>query len=119
MSAWSLAVFLDQKSGEPVYLQIAHALMREIHRGRLKPGDALPGYRSLAEQLAVSRNTVMAAYQELKSEGFITSAPGADMPKRLIPSAMPSRPTYGAHVELTVASMDTRLRQDFGSTASR
>jgi hypothetical protein len=49
------------RRAEPVYLQIAHAVMREIHRGRFQPGDALPGYRSLAEQLGVSRNTVMSA----------------------------------------------------------
>ena len=59
-----------------MYLRIAHALMREIHRGRFRPGDALPGYRSLAEQLGVSRNTVMSAYRELQAEGWLTSTPG-------------------------------------------
>ena len=76
MSGWTLSIFLDPNSDEPVYLQIAHALMREIGRGRLKGDDELPGYRSLAEQLGVSRNTVMAAYAELKSEGWIVSRPG-------------------------------------------
>ena len=32
---------------------------------------------------------------------------------------MPSRPTYFAHVEVTVASIETRWRQDSGSTSSR
>jgi GntR family transcriptional regulator/MocR family aminotransferase len=76
VGGWTLSIFLDPKSDEPVYLQIAHALMREIDRGRLKGDDELPGYRSLAEQLGVSRNTVMAAYAELKSEGWIVSRPG-------------------------------------------
>ena len=75
-SVWTPTVFLDPSSQEPVYLQIAHALMHEIHRGRLKPGDGLPGYRTLAAQLGVNRNTVMAAFRELQVEGWVTSLPG-------------------------------------------
>jgi GntR family transcriptional regulator/MocR family aminotransferase len=76
LSGWTLALFLDPQSRDPVYLQIAHALMQEIHRGRLQPGDLLPGYRTLAEQLGVSRNTVMSAYHELQAEGWVVSRPG-------------------------------------------
>ena len=91
MSDWTPAVFLDPRSAEPVYLQIAHALMREIHRGRFRPGDALPGYRSLAEQLGVSRNTVMAAYAELRSEGWLISTPGAGSAvARRLPAHLPA-----------------------------
>lgn len=50
--------------------------MQEIHRGRLRPGDGLPGYRTLGERLGVSRNTVMAAYRELQAEGWVVSTPG-------------------------------------------
>ncbi len=76
MSTWTPTVFLDPASREPVYLQIAHALMHEIHRGRLKPGDGLPGYRTLSTQLGVNRNTVMAAFRELQAEGWVVSVPG-------------------------------------------
>ena len=47
-------IVLDPGSDRPVYLQIAHALMAEIHRGRFQPGDALPGYRTLANELGRS-----------------------------------------------------------------
>jgi GntR family transcriptional regulator/MocR family aminotransferase len=50
--------------------------MHEIHRGRLKAGDSLPGHRALAMQLGVNRNTVMAAYRELLAEGWVVSNPG-------------------------------------------
>ena len=76
MGEWTPTLFLDPRSEEPVYLQIAHALMREIHRGRFRSGDALPGHRTLAEQLGVSRNTVMAAYHELQVEGWVVSVSG-------------------------------------------
>jgi GntR family transcriptional regulator / MocR family aminotransferase len=72
----TLPITLDPRSDRPVYLQIAHAVMREIHRGRFRPGDALPGYRTLARELGVSRNTVMAAYRELAAEGWLVAAPG-------------------------------------------
>jgi GntR family transcriptional regulator/MocR family aminotransferase len=76
LAGWTPTVFLDPASREPVYLQIAHALMREIHRGRLNPGDSLPGHRALAAQLGVNRNTVMAAFKELQAEGWVDSNPG-------------------------------------------
>jgi DNA-binding transcriptional regulator YhcF (GntR family) len=41
----------------PSICKLPTLVMREIHRGRFRPGDALPGYRSLAEQLGASRNT--------------------------------------------------------------
>jgi GntR family transcriptional regulator/MocR family aminotransferase len=69
-------ITLDPRSGRPVYLQIAQALMLEIHRGRFRPGDPLPGYRTLAQELGVSRNTVMAAYRELAAEGWLVAASG-------------------------------------------
>lgn len=47
--------------------------MSEIHRGRFLPGDALPCYRTLAQELGVSRNTVMAAYRELADEGWLVA----------------------------------------------
>lgn len=90
MGSWDLRIALDPESGEPLFLQAAHALMRDIHRGRLKPGDPLPGYRSLAETLEVNRNTVLAAYQELLAEGWVVSRPSegtfvAEAPPRHLP----------------------------------
>lgn len=76
MAEWKLSLFLDPNSAAPVYLQIARALIAEVQRGRLRPGDPLPGYRALAEQLGVARNTVMAAYQELQAGGWLASRQG-------------------------------------------
>jgi GntR family transcriptional regulator/MocR family aminotransferase len=74
---WNLNIFLPPRSTAPVYRQIAKALAHEVQRGRLQPGDSLPGYRSLAEQLGVSRNTVMAAFQDLQAQGLIVSRTGS------------------------------------------
>ncbi len=74
MRPWTFPVALRAgTTREPVFQQIAHAIRGDIRRGRLRPGDALPGSRSLAETLAVHRNTVLAAYRELEAEGWIVS----------------------------------------------
>lgn len=64
---------LDPSKREPVFLQIARALSADIRRGRLRPGERLPGTRTLAARLDVHRNTVVAAYEELAAQGWITS----------------------------------------------
>src|SRR4051794_2639309 len=84
--AWTLPLTLDLEedanaeptgaSSAPLFLRIARALVAEVRRGRLKPGGLLPGTRPLAEQLGVHRNTVVAAYDELRAEGWIESRPG-------------------------------------------
>jgi GntR family transcriptional regulator len=42
----------------------------------LRPGDALPSIRPLAEELRVNRNTVAKAYTELESLGIIETIAG-------------------------------------------
>ena len=66
-------VALDPTSELPVYLQIARAIADDVRRARLRPGDALPGSRTLARTLKVHRNTVLAAYTELVAEGWVTT----------------------------------------------
>src|SRR5262245_42919532 len=56
-----------------VYRQLRSAILD----GRLRPGDALPATRELAQQLGVSRNTVSGAYQRLIAEGFLAGRVGA------------------------------------------
>ncbi|WP_275975840.1 PLP-dependent aminotransferase family protein [Geothrix terrae] len=71
MRPWVFPIALQPgTSREPVFQQIAQAIRGDIRRGRLRPGDALPGSRSLARTLAVHRNTVLAAYRELEAEGW-------------------------------------------------
>jgi GntR family transcriptional regulator len=54
-----------------LYQQIVDRLKREVSENRLKPGDALPSFRQLAEDLLVSVITVKRAYEELEREGII------------------------------------------------
>lgn len=65
-----------QNSSEPIYKQIASQLRDQILSGKLKGGDALPSIRALAADLKISVITTMKAYEELASEGLVTSAQG-------------------------------------------
>jgi GntR family transcriptional regulator / MocR family aminotransferase len=70
---WDLRIVLDREAAQPAYLQIAHAIMDGIKRGRLAPGSALPGTRELAELVGVNRKTVQQAYEELLAQGWLTA----------------------------------------------
>lgn len=53
--------------------EIAESLRTLIERGTLRPGDALPPVRALAEQLGVNRNTAIAAYRLLAGAGIVVT----------------------------------------------
>jgi GntR family transcriptional regulator len=54
-----------------LYDQIVAGLKRAIGERKLLPGDALPSFRQLAEEMMVSVITVKRAYEELEREGII------------------------------------------------
>ncbi|MFF2369484.1 aminotransferase class I/II-fold pyridoxal phosphate-dependent enzyme [Agromyces sp. NPDC058110] len=53
--------------------EIAESLRTLIERGALRPGDALPPVRALAEQLGVNRNTAVSAYRQLTNAGVVVT----------------------------------------------
>lgn len=90
MGAWNLLIELDREGDTPLYLQIVQGVAEGIRKGRLRPGESLPGTRALAETLGVNRNTALAAYQELEAEGWVETQPDrgtfvAERPPRLLP----------------------------------
>ena len=67
---------IDFKTGKPVYLQLVDQIRYAAASGGLRPGEALPSIRPLAEELRVNRNTIAKAYTELESQGVIETIPG-------------------------------------------
>lgn len=55
------------------YVALCDAVADEVRAGRLRPGDRLPGSRSLARAVGLSRNTVLASYDDLAAQGWIES----------------------------------------------
>lgn len=62
-----------RKDGEhgPLYQQLESEIIQLICRGILKPGQALPSSRSLAQSLQLNRKTVVATYDELDAQGWV------------------------------------------------
>lgn len=67
---------INFRSGMPIYLQLVDQIKAAAASGALRPGEALPSIRPLAEELRVNRNTVAKAYTELESQGVIETLPG-------------------------------------------
>ncbi|MCP3098058.1 PLP-dependent aminotransferase family protein [Myxococcus sp. K15C18031901] len=97
MAATSLV--LDPRAGASLQAQLAEALRSAITAGRLAAGTRLLSTRALAEQLDLSRNTVLNAYSRLLSEGYLVGQLGSgtyvarELPERLHTTrrARPSR----------------------------
>ena len=64
-------IFIDNKSGAPIYDQIFNQIKDQIISGALKEDDALPSIRNLSKDLKISVVTTKRAYDELEREGFI------------------------------------------------
>lgn len=62
---------------DPLNEQLAEALARAIEVGLLPPGTRLPAERELARQLALSRTTIVAAYDRLRLAGLARSRQGS------------------------------------------
>lgn len=71
-----VTIFIDNKSGAPIYDQIYSQIKRQIISGALKENDMLPSIRGLAKDLRISFITTKRAYEELEREGFIYTLPG-------------------------------------------
>jgi GntR family transcriptional regulator/MocR family aminotransferase len=87
-----LPVLLDRSRPDSLTSQLTEQLRDAIRRRRIASGTRLPSSRQLSEQLAISRNTVVRAYDVLVAEGFVDSRPASGIfaSKRLPDSPMPT-----------------------------
>ena len=62
---------LAKKDNMPLHRQLYEALRRALLDGKLAAGERLPSSRDLAQDLNLSRNTVVAAINQLSVEGYL------------------------------------------------
>ncbi len=74
-----IPVLLDRSRREPLTSQLVDQLREAIRQARIASGTRLPSSRQLSEQLSVSRNTVVRAYDALIVEGYVESRPASGM----------------------------------------
>ncbi len=70
-------MFLELDGHGPQYAQLIRALKSAILDGRMAAGSRLPPTRELALEQGISRTTVLAAYEQLRAEGFIQGRVGS------------------------------------------
>jgi DNA-binding transcriptional MocR family regulator len=90
---------VDKEAGF-VGRRLETALREAVRSGRLHAGARLPGSRSLAADLGVSRGTVVQAYAQLTAEGWLVGAAGSGT--RV--ADLPTRPTAASWPDLSPAS---------------
>lgn len=84
---------LSQQDPLPLHRQLYEALRRALLDGKLVAGERLPSSRDLAQDLNLSRNTVVAAINQLTVEGYLVSQVGSGTyVNDSVPKATP-RPT--------------------------
>jgi GntR family transcriptional regulator/MocR family aminotransferase len=86
------SVFLDRNLKRSLQAQLADQVKLMIRNGTLRAHQKLPSTRSVAELLQVSRNTVVAAYESLHSEGYLQARQRSSFTVGTATEAFRSRP---------------------------
>lgn len=69
-------ISVDERLGAPKYKQIVTSIEDGLTSGLLKKGDKLPSINSIRDKFSLSRDTVLMAFNELKTRGIVESISG-------------------------------------------
>ena len=125
-----IPVLLDRSRREPLTSQLVEQLRDAIRHARIRGGTRLPSSRRLAEQLSVSRNTVIRAYDTLIIEGYVESRPASGI---FVADELPGAPVTTemhapepaacwhalAHADAAIAVARAEFRRSARATACR
>src|SRR6266853_3078756 len=72
-----LEIDINFSDEEPLHRQLYTAMKRGILDGRLQPGTRLPSTRIIADDLRISRTTVLNDFDQLSAEGYLEGKVGS------------------------------------------
>jgi GntR family transcriptional regulator / MocR family aminotransferase len=107
-----------------LYRWLYGELRGAILDGRLRPGSRLPATRDLASAYGVSRSTIVTAFEQLKSEGYVEGRSGSGtyvsqvLPEHLLDVRGPKPEKRLPHRRIALSAYARRL-QPFRGTAVR
>src|SRR5512144_653714 len=101
-------IALGRRARVPLQRQIYSALRQAILSGRLRPGSRVPASRTLADDLRVSRTTVVLAYESLETEGYITGRGSAGS---FVASVLVDSPRATRSARVRDAGLDAATRR--------
>jgi len=102
--------------GTSLYRWLYEQLRAEILAGRLKPGARLPATRDLARTYGLSRPTIVTAFEQLKSEGYLEGRTGSGtyisqiLPEELLQAARAGERRPLRHRQVRFSEYARRLR---------
>jgi DNA-binding transcriptional regulator YhcF (GntR family) len=101
-------VVLDRASAIPLYRQIYRQIAQAILGGAIHREARLPSTRVMARLLRVSRNTVLAAYEDLAADDLVRGERGAGVRVHR-GAAAPDMTLYGLRRVIRAASYPARV----------
>lgn len=122
-----LLQYLDKSSESPRNRQL-YRLLRQAILDHVLPADTrLPSSRDLASELAISRNTVLYAYEQLLAEGYVEARAGSGtfvadtVPDTVhLPAALTRRPESDiASIQLFLSKRGHRLVEQAGAASQQ
>src|SRR5882724_2750718 len=82
---------IDEAAPTLLHRQLYEGMRKAILAGRLPPRGRLPSSRTLAVELGISRNTVLSAFEQLASEGYLDARRGSgSRVAAMLPDPVPS-----------------------------
>jgi GntR family transcriptional regulator/MocR family aminotransferase len=104
-------------SGVPAYRWLYASLRAEILNGRLRPGARLPSTRDFASQYSLARGTIVNAFEQLRSEGYVEGSVGSGTyVSRVLPEQL-LHVSLGRTAKPAVQAKRPRVVSDYGRHA--
>jgi GntR family transcriptional regulator / MocR family aminotransferase len=106
-----------------LYRWLYGELRGAILDGRLRPGSRLPATRDLASSYRLSRSTIVTAFEQLKSEGYVEGRSGSGtyvsevLPEHLLDVRGPKAEMRLPHRRIALSAYARRLQPFRGTTA--
>ena len=107
----------EPKAGVPLYRWLYEELRSAILAGHLRPGGRLPATRELAAQYGLSRPTIVTAFEQLRSEGYVDGKIGSGtyvsqtLPEELLQAPRAKEEERGSARRIRLSDYARRLRQ--------
>jgi GntR family transcriptional regulator/MocR family aminotransferase len=105
------------KPGTRLYRWLYEELRARILAGQLRPGVRLPATRDLAKQYALSRPTIVTAFEQLRSEGYVEGKVGSGtyvsqtLPDELLQAPRAGVPAAKHRRRIALSAYARRLRE--------
>jgi len=106
----------EPKTGVPLYRWLYEELRSAILVGHLRPGGRLPATRELAAEYGLSRPTIVTAFDQLRSEGYVEGKIGSGtyvsktLPEDLLQAPLPKAIAKARHSKISLSAYARRLK---------